>query len=74
MSGVKGWWRRHRPYLRARFEFKAADCWVGAFWKLERCPCAHTVCYCNWRHVWICVVPMLPLHVQWLVRIDRRQS
>ncbi len=37
----------------ARFEFKPADCWIGVFWRKER-----------WeRHIWICAVPMLPLHI-----------
>jgi hypothetical protein len=41
--------------VKARFEFKAADCWVGVFWRREA---AQT-------DVWICVVPMLPLHLTW---------
>ena len=57
----------HRPHapkagLKARFEFKLADLWVGLFWKREPA----------WRHypwsrthVWICLVPCFPLHIEW---------
>jgi hypothetical protein len=43
--------------IRARFEFKPADLWVGVFWRRD-----------DWgvmRHidVWLCLLPMLPLHV-----------
>lgn len=53
--------------MSARFEFKREDCWVGVFWRRERW----------WReyrdylmppgewatHIWICLVPMFPLHI-----------
>jgi hypothetical protein len=39
-----------------RLEFKPADLWIGAYWT-----------WVGWRypvlHVWICLVPMLPLHL-----------
>ena len=41
--------------LRAEFEFKRKNLWVGAFWK--RCG--------NCVDVWICFVPCVPLHVCW---------
>ncbi len=34
---------------RLRLEFKPQDCWIGVFWKRD--------------NVWICLVPMLPIHV-----------
>jgi hypothetical protein len=54
----KGW--------RVAFEWKPADCWVGVFWKSEHlatgdpgtCPPSP---YTR-RHVWVCVLPMIPMH------------
>jgi hypothetical protein len=40
--------------IRARLEFKLADCWIGAFWKRDQ----------STLHIWICVVPCFPLHVE----------
>lgn len=40
-----------------RLEFKAADLWVGAYIRRHKGKLA--VGY----HIWVCVVPMLPLHV-----------
>ena len=37
--------------MRVRLEFKLEDCWVGAYWRPG--------------HLWVCVVPMLPLHFMW---------
>lgn len=36
----------------ARFEWKPQDCWVGVFWKRTD----------RTLDVWVCVVPMVPLH------------
>jgi hypothetical protein len=48
--------------MHCRFEFKAADCWVGLFWR--------------WKilrlDLWLCLFPCLPLHVT-LVRLPRRE-
>lgn len=38
-------------------EFKAADMWVGAYWHRHH----------NSLSVWVCFLPMLPIHV---TRID----
>ncbi len=43
--------------LPARIEFKPQDCWVGAFWKSS----GHLV------DVWVCVIPMVPIHF-WFLR------
>ena len=34
--------------MRVRIEWKPQDCWIGAFWKAG--------------HLWVCIVPMLPIH------------
>lgn len=44
--------------MKVRLEFKAADCWVGAFWDRRG----------DVMHLWVCLVPMLPLHVTWPAR------
>jgi hypothetical protein len=40
--------------MKLRLEWKLADCWIGAFWKREQ----------DGFHLWICLVPCLPLHIQ----------
>jgi len=40
-----------------RFEAKPADLWVGAY--VEKRAGTMATCY----HAWVCVVPMLPLHI-----------
>jgi hypothetical protein len=50
-----------------RLEFKAQDCWVGCF--IDRREGTMAVLY----HAWVCVVPMVPLHiclVRWKERKD----
>jgi hypothetical protein len=41
--------------LRAAFEFKLQDCWIGAFWKRQG----------NCVDLWLCLLPCVPLHVSW---------
>lgn len=40
--------------MSIRLEFKLEDFWMGVFWKRD----AHAL------HIWICLVPCLPFHVQ----------
>jgi hypothetical protein len=42
-----------RRSWRVRVEFKAADCWIGVFWRREL----------GQLDVWLCLVPMLPIHL-----------
>ena len=47
--------------MRLRLEFKPQDCWVGVFWRrvlIVSGPMFRT-------DVWICLLPMLPLHFWW---------
>jgi hypothetical protein len=37
---------------KLRLEWKPQDLWIGAFWKWEK----------QRLHVWICLLPMLPIH------------
>lgn len=40
-----------------RIEFKAVDCWIGAFWKRD--------IEDESLDVWVCILPMLPIHFGW---------
>lgn len=44
-----------RGSLRARFEFKLEDFWVGVFWKRTG----------TRVDAWICFLPCVPLHLWW---------
>lgn len=44
--------------MKARLEFKLQDCWIGAYWDREN----------YFVHLWICLIPMLPLHLWWPYR------
>ena len=61
--------------MSVRLEFKPEDMWVGAFWRSKREGIRTATGY---RHVftaydlWVCVVPMLPLHFQWTRTADAR--
>jgi hypothetical protein len=54
--------------MRVGLEFKPQDLWIGAYWEHRRgkvvTPAIPDVC---WRdlHLWVCVVPMCPLHFVW---------
>lgn len=44
-------------------EWKLADLWVGAFFKIDReYDGAHKL------EVWICLLPCLPIHIAWCFR------
>lgn len=36
-------------------EFKLQDFWVGAFWDITRYN----------GDIWICLIPMFPIHIEW---------
>lgn len=60
--------------MKIRLEFKLADCWIGVYWKTDthiwhgeyvaeakdiRVHTRYT------HHVWICLIPTLPIHITW---------
>ena len=49
-----GW----RARWSVRVEFKAQDCWIGAYWRHSACGTSEAV------DVWVCLLPMLPIHVR----------
>ncbi len=49
-----------------RVEWKPQDCWIGVFWKRGgQWPGFGTVSL----DVWVCVLPMLPVHFGYLIAI-----
>lgn len=40
-----------------RLEVKLADCWIGAYWRRDGYA----------LHVWLCLVPCVPLHIIFMV-------
>lgn len=48
--------------MRIRFEFKPQDLWIGVYWRLRTLKDYLE----NWEtgiDIWICLLPMLPLHI-----------
>ncbi len=43
--------KKKRHFLGVRLEFKPQDFWLGAYWDKE--------------NLWICLLPMLPIHFRW---------
>lgn len=43
--------------MTVKIEFKPQDLWIGAFWQRRA-----TI-----QHLWICIIPCLPIHFQWEV-------
>jgi hypothetical protein len=63
----------HRTGPVVRLEWKPQDCWIGVFWKrseagrepLTRGRIVSSVRVVMQTDVWVCLLPMLPLHIQW---------
>jgi hypothetical protein len=53
---------RHGDGLYWRLEFKPQDCWIGASWKTREAGMGPVI------HLWLCLLPMLPIHVMYEVR------
>lgn len=47
--------------MRLRLEFKPQDCWIGVYWRTKK----GAQEWYDWIDVWVCVLPMLPLHIYW---------
>lgn len=60
--------------VRVRLEWLPRDLWVGVYWEYRPHACTYEVCYNNRMHVWIGLLPALPLHVSWLVRRVREKE
>jgi len=53
------------PSCHISWGIKIEDLWVGAFWKEETRPFYYSCMPEHWRHVWICLLPCLPIHISW---------
>ena len=51
--------------MSIRLEWKPQDCWIGAFWKRGKYHNSETGDTGTMTDLWICLVPMLPVHVRW---------
>ena len=47
--------------MKASIEFVPNDIWIGAYWRTKN----------NTFNIWLCLIPMIPLHLSW--EIDRRR-
>jgi hypothetical protein len=43
-----------------RVEWKMQDCWIGVYWCRD---------YPKQLDVWLCVLPMLPIHFGWKAQV-----
>ena len=50
--------------FRVRLEFKYQDCWLGVFW---RCRDNRLMSKIKHRDIWVCLIPMFPIHISWRV-------
>lgn len=51
--------------MKARFEFKLEDFWVGVYWKKSTFVDGSTVCVYKRLDIWLCILPCFPLHITW---------
>ena len=58
--------------FRWRFEWQPRDLWVGVYWERRPHACDFDTCWNNSLHVWVCLLPALPLHLSWLYRTTRK--
>lgn len=49
--------------MKIRLEVKLEDLWVGAYWHTD--PPLWRGSATVRRHIWICLLPCLPLHISW---------
>jgi hypothetical protein len=51
--------------MQIRLEFKPQDLWVGLYWTRRRYHDTDTGAAGWMTDLWVCVVPMVPLHIRW---------
>lgn len=59
--------------MQMALEFCWRDCWIGVFWKVEAFGGYHRYLGLLERRldVWICLVPMLPIHLTWFLEENK---
>ncbi len=60
--------------FRIRLEFKFQDMWIGIHWSGP-----YGGEWGRWgaglyNHIWVCFVPMFPIHIQWLATNKQMQD
>ena len=56
-----------------RLEFKPQDLWIGVYWKSEFVPSDFSYREGHWVwDIWVCIIPMLPIHIGWVSKFIRR--
>lgn len=58
-------WYQLNSTTKVRIEFKLADFWIGAFWSTEYLDKLPPVLVAQERkayHLWVCLLPCLPIH------------
>lgn len=58
------------PRLKAQLQWEPRDLWIGLFWRVNRemAPPFYTL------HIYLCLVPLIPLHVTILRRTRQSES
>ena len=52
--------------MKVKFEFKPQDFWIGMYTETRGIG-PHEGFEQRWRHVWICFIPMFPIHLWWYI-------
>lgn len=52
--------------MRVRLEFKPQDLWIGVYWSVSRSYFYPEDVECTYCDLWVCLVPMLPIHFSWM--------
>lgn len=52
--------------MKVRLEFKLQDMWVGLFWKI-----ADTLYLYRLYDFWLCIIPCLPIHINFARRVKQ---
>lgn len=53
--------------LKVQIQWEPRDLWVGMFWELRLVPVPEESVQMKILHAYLCVIPMFPIHVTWLV-------
>ena len=53
-----------KPWIKAQFQWEPRDLWIGIFWRINR---EMTPPFCT-LHIYVCILPMMPLHVTVLLK------
>ena len=57
--------------ISAGLEWQPHDLWIGVFWRYERHPLQYLDGWTK-TDVWVCIVPMLPIHIIWQTTLPRQ--